>query len=322
MSPDLPWRTPYLLAPMAGLTTTGVRSLFFQWGAGAMSTGLLDAEGLAKRRPGSLRRAEASTPHQIVQFFGNDPKYLALAAASAEERGFAGVELNLGCPAPVVLKRGCGAALMGNPSLVSDLLIALREATSLPIGLKCRSGLQTEDNSYLAIYDAAVKAKLDWFALHPRSLREGYTATPHWDLLNNLPADGPALITGGSLQTAAQVRHIMNSYPHVQACYIGRPAFTRPWIFEELLGQPTPEIPKMAEHILSILSELASDLDQSEASRILPVLLRLFGLEPSGTPQLDLIQPKVRLEMRDQVENRLNQSPFPEIQGNPFLRSS
>jgi tRNA-dihydrouridine synthase B len=317
---ELPWASPYLLAPMAGLTTSGVRELFYQWGAAATSTGLLDAVGLAEGRAGSLRRARATGSNQILQLFGREEKHLCRSVEVAESLGFEGIELNLGCPSPALVKRGCCVALMKEPLRVASLLKAMRAATPLAVGLKCRTGFVQGDELYRPIYDAACESESDWFSLHPRCVREGYEATPHYDILDYLSTDGPALVTGGSLQTPADVLVLKQRFPHLSAVIIGRAAFTRPGFFEELGGKSPLSAQDSAQRVLGLLGELATDLERHEAARILPALMRIFGLTAGSMPQLDLIQPQRRRDLLPQLVTRFSEAVPPEMKGNPFLR--
>ncbi len=322
MYPPLVLQSPYLLAPMAGFTTSGVRRLLLGQGAGAASTGLVDAEGLARQSPGSLRRAarEAAPGPQILQLFANQPEILGQAAALAAPLGFQGVELNLGCPAAPLVARGCGGALLGRWPELRALLKVLREASPLPAGIKCRSGQLPGDGQFLILHELAAEAGLDWFCLHPRSLSGAYVEQPDWSLVDRLPAGGPRLWAVGDLRTAAEARAALAAHPGLEAVLIGRAALTLPWIFRLCRGEVAPAPREGAALLAALLRSLVADLDWQEARRLLPGLLGHLGLPADEAAAFRLADRRRLPEWIDLLERQLIAGPPPAITGNPFLR--
>jgi tRNA-dihydrouridine synthase B len=315
--------TPYLLAPMAGFTTAGVRRLFLHNGAGGASSGLVDAEGLLRQSPGSLRRAarEDAPGPQFLQLFGNDPAVLAAAAALAQGLGFQGVELNLGCPATPLLARGCGGALLGRREEIRALLGALREgAGDLPAGVKTRSGRMPGDGEFLVVHELATEAGLDWFCLHPRSLAGGYEESVDWTLVDALPARGPRLWAGGGLRGAGDARHRLAAHPGLEAVLIGRSALTTPWIFRLCNGEAEPPLQERAALLADLLRTQVSDLDWQEARKLTPGWMAQLGLPHGEEEVFRLVDRRRRGEWVARLEERLAAGPPAPILGNPFLR--
>lgn len=307
---------------MAGISTAGVRALCLELGAGAAGTGLVDAEGLVKDSPGSLRRAgcDALPRPQILQLFGARPEILARAAGRAAALGFQGVELNLGCPADTIVARGCGSALMGRWDELRELLREFRRGAELPAGVKCRSGRRPGDGECLVLHELAAEAGLDWFCLHPRSLAGAYREPPDWSLLERLPAGGPRLWAVGDLRSAAEARAALAAHPALEAVQIGRAAIIAPWIFRECLGAPVPDGPERATLLARLLQALAFDLDWQEGRRILPALLEHLGLPGGAEAQFRLADRRRLPEWSARIEERLAAGPLPVLEGNPFLR--
>jgi len=323
MADSLTLSTPFLLAPMAGFTTAGVRRLFLHNGAGGASSGLVDAEGLLRGSQGSLRRAareEAPGP-QLLQLFANDSKVLAGAAALAGGLGFQGVELNLGCPATPLLARGCGGALLGRRTEVRGLLEALREgAGELPAGVKTRSGRLPGDGEFLVVHELAAEAGLDWFCLHPRSLAGGYEEPVDWSLLDSLPTRGPRLWAGGGLHDADAARRTLAAHPRLEAVLIGRAALTMPWIFRQCAGGADPSLAERAGLLTDLLRAQVSDLDWQEARRLTTGWLAQLGLPHGEEEVFRLADRRRRGEWARLLEERLQAGPPAPIHGNPFLR--
>jgi tRNA-dihydrouridine synthase len=307
---------------MAGFTTAGVRRLLLEQGAGAASTGLVDAEGLERGSPGSLRRAsrEAAPGPQILQLFTNQAESLQRAAACAGELGYDGVELNLGCPASPLLARGCGGALLGRWPELRVLLKALCEASDLPAGIKCRSGQVPGDGHFLILHELAAEAGLDWFCLHPRSLAGGYEECPDWGLFDQLPPGGPRLWAVGELRSAAQARAALAAHPTLEAVLIGRAALTEPWIFGQCLGREEPTLRAKAELLAELLRAQVSDLDWQEARRVVPGFLKQLGLPGDEDTAFRLADRRRLPALIELLEEQLAAGSPPPIAGNPFLR--
>jgi tRNA-dihydrouridine synthase B len=323
MAASLNLSSPFLLAPMAGFTTAGVRRLFLENGAGGASTGLVDAEGLLRGSPGSQRRAnreEAPGP-QLLQLFANDPAVLEGAAALARGLGFQGVELNLGCPATPLLARGCGGALLGRREEVRALLAALRHgAGDLPAGVKTRSGRLPGDGEFQVVHALAAEAGLDWFSLHPRSLAGGYEEPVDWSLVDTLPGGGPRLWAGGGLGDADEARAVLAAHPCLEAVLIGRAALTTPWIFRQCRDGAPPPLEERAGLLADLLRAQVTDLDWQEARRLTPGWLAQLGLPHGEEEVFRLADRRRRGEWMERLLERLQAGAPAPIHGNPFLR--
>ncbi|MCD6351968.1 MAG: tRNA-dihydrouridine synthase family protein, partial [Armatimonadetes bacterium] len=123
---DVKVQPPVVLAPMAGYTGPVFRLLCRGMGAGLVYTEMLSSEALTREedyRRAQLRLMRGEGP-TVVQLFGADPGRLAESARMAEAIGAVAVDLNLGCPAPRVLRSGAGAALAARPDLARRCLAA------------------------------------------------------------------------------------------------------------------------------------------------------------------------------------------------------
>jgi len=313
--------SPYLLAPMAGISTASMRALCLELGAGAASTGLVDAQGLARQSPGSLRRAHRGEAPgtQILQLFAPDAETLAPALDEAVAMGFQGVELNLGCPAGPIVARGCGSALLGRWDVLRPMLKALASC-GLPSGVKCRSGRRPGDREFTVLHGLAAEAGLEWFCLHPRSLEGAYHELVDWSLLDGLPAGGPRLWGVGDLHTAEEARSALAEHPALEAVMIGRAAITAPWIFTLCSGGQEPVREERAHLMARLLRGLAADLDLTEGRRILPGLAAHLGLPTGEDLHMRLADRRRLPEWERLLLERWSQGAPPALEENPFLR--
>ncbi|MBI5466249.1 MAG: tRNA-dihydrouridine synthase family protein [Candidatus Kerfeldbacteria bacterium] len=137
------------LAPMAGVTDTAFRQLCKAYGADVIYTEFASADALVyenKKTRAMLAYAPAEQP-VVCQIFGHKPEVFFKAVKILEEMGFAGVDINFGCPAYKIVRSGGGVKLMRNLNLCYELVQAACEASSLPVSLKLRASIRRGANT-------------------------------------------------------------------------------------------------------------------------------------------------------------------------------
>ncbi|MGC9238550.1 MAG: tRNA dihydrouridine(20/20a) synthase DusA [Acidithiobacillus sp.] len=194
------------------------------------------------RQPERYLAFTAAEQPLILQLGGDDPEAMAKAAALARAYGYAGLNLNVGCPSPRVQRGNFGACLMHTPGLVREISDALA-SSGLPVSVKHRLGLdRQEDYAELADFVAKVAAgSCRHFVVHARNawLRglspAANRAIPplRWDWVARLKEDFPHLRIelNGGLDTVAKV---MAQWPRVDGVMIGRAAYHQPFFLAEL----------------------------------------------------------------------------------------
>jgi tRNA-dihydrouridine synthase A len=173
-----------------------------------------------------------------LQLGGAEPEALARCAAIAEEKGFAEIDLNCGCPSDRVQSARFGACLMAEPEHVARCVSAMRAATALPVTVKCRIGIDdSEDFSFLARFaDAVAGAGAAALIVHARkawlkglSPKENRELPPlRYDIVQRLKAERPGLVVvvnGGITSPAAARAHLS----WADGVMIGREAYQNPW---------------------------------------------------------------------------------------------
>jgi tRNA-dihydrouridine synthase A len=184
-----------------------------------------------------------------VQFGGNDPGALAECAALAEERGYDEVNINVGCPSDRVQKGTFGACLMQQPDLVADCVTAMRQACTLPVTVKCRTGIVLKDdpeafndqNFLNHFVDRVAEAGCQRLYLHARvAVLGGLTPAQNRDIPPLTPEKGAALklrhpqlqviINGGITDTTTAEAYL----DWADGVMIGRAAYHQPRFLSEL----------------------------------------------------------------------------------------
>lgn len=218
---------------------------------------------------GDARRLLEHDPaeHPVaLQLGGCDPRELAAAARIGAAAGFVEINLNVGCPSDRVRNGSFGACLMLKPKLVADCVRALRDATSLPVTVKCRIGVDERDDYefFNAFVDAVAGAGIAALIVHARaailgglSPKENREIPPlKYHYVHRLKQERPELITvlNGGLATVADVRAHGTGLDGVM---IGRAAYHRPVLLAELekaLIDPTWRIPEPQEIVERVVS--------------------------------------------------------------------
>ena len=139
---DVEFSTPVFLAPMAGVTDYVYRKICHEQGSGGSTTELISAKAVLykNKNTGPLLYTEGDEGNVGLQLFGSSPEIMGDIAKELEDRQFAFVDINMGCPVPKVVNNGEGSALMKNPELAASIVKNMVNSQSKPVTVKIRSG--------------------------------------------------------------------------------------------------------------------------------------------------------------------------------------
>lgn len=169
----------------------------------------------------------------IAQLIGNDPDALARAAGELERYPVAGIDLNLGCPAPIVYRKCAGGGLLRLPERVDAILGRLREAVRGRFTVKTRIGFD-DPGAFDALLAVFSRHALDLVTVHGRTVAEMYRPHVHYDAIARAVATlrCPVLANGGvdSPAHALEVLRVTGA----RGLMIGRGAIRNPWLFEQI----------------------------------------------------------------------------------------
>lgn len=243
---DLP-RPVFALAPLANVTDAAFRKLIANYskpsGTYVTWTEFVSADGLLRATPegkAKLMRdlvySEEERPI-VAQLFTSSPEYMEKAAALAQELGFDGVDINMGCPDRSIEKQGAGAKLITTPDIALEVIAAAkRGAPNLPVSVKTRLGYNKDvlDEWLPKILSAKPAA----VTLHARTRKEMSKVAAHWErvrraveIRNKLGSD--TLILGnGDVKNLAEARARVQE-TGCDGVMIGRGIFGSPWLFSE-----------------------------------------------------------------------------------------
>ncbi|MDB5224910.1 MAG: tRNA-dihydrouridine synthase [Candidatus Adlerbacteria bacterium] len=243
---DLP-RPFFVLAPLANVTDAAFRRLIAKYskphGPAVFYTEFVSADGLAfadEEGRAKLMRDLVFTDAErpiVAQFFTSNPDTMEKAARLAQELGFDGVDINMGCPDKSIEKQGAGAALIKNPSLAVKIIeAAKRGAPNLPVSVKTRLGYNTDVlEEWLPVI---IKAEPAAIVLHARTRKDMSKVPARWErvaraieIRDSLGYSMPILGNGDAADIAdARARA---SEAGADGAMLGRAIFGRPWLFDE-----------------------------------------------------------------------------------------
>jgi tRNA-dihydrouridine synthase B len=230
--------SPFMLAPMAGVTDTPFRKLCRQFGAGMTTSEMTTADTSLWQTAKSRHRLDLDLDAEpvAVQIAGSEPDQLATAARACVERGAQIIDINMGCPAKKVCKRLAGSALLRDEKLVEDILATVVTAVDVPVTLKIRTGWDPQNKNGVEIARIAEQCGIQALAIHGRTRACRYRGQAEYDTIARIKEtiSIPVIANGDitSIEKSLEVLRLTNA----DGLMIGRGAQGRPWIFQELMN--------------------------------------------------------------------------------------
>lgn len=221
------------LAPMADVTDFAFRSIAKEFGADVTITEMVSAKALvygSQKTLELLRVAENESPVG-AQLFGHEPKFFEEALASPVFDRFDFVDINMGCPAPKIVKNGDGSALMKNIPLAQEIVRACKRAFKKPVSVKMRLGF--DENNAVMFAKAMEEAGADAITVHGRTREMMYSGKADYEAIAEVVrAVKIPVIANGDVVDRESLNEILKT--GASSVMVGRGALGRPWIFTEL----------------------------------------------------------------------------------------
>ncbi|MDP4015361.1 MAG: tRNA dihydrouridine synthase DusB [Candidatus Nanopelagicales bacterium] len=250
---------PVVLAPMAGVTNLAFRRLCREQGAGLFVSEMVTARALVEDDPKSRRLmtfGHEERPRSL-QLYSTDPGVMARAVTRIREQDLADhVDLNFGCPARKVTRKGGGAALPWKSDLFRQVVSSAVDAARgrFPVSVKMRMGIDSQHLTYLEAGRVAAESGVAWVALHARTAEQYYGGRADWEAIARLKEllapTGTPVLGNGDIWSAADALAVMEQ-TGCDGVVIGRGCLGRPWLFGQLsdafAGLPVRPDPDLAE---------------------------------------------------------------------------
>ena len=224
-----------LLAPMAGITNLPFRIMCEKFNPGLVCTEMVSSKGLFyddKKTEKLLNMKNEKRP-VAVQIFGNDIEAMAYSAKKISKIADI-IDINMGCPAPKVVKNGDGSKLMLDIELSRKIIQAVVENSSVPVTVKIRKGWDKDHINCIEFAKMAEQAGACAITIHGRTRDEFYSGTADWEIIKKLKQEVSIPVIGNGDIKSPQDALKMFEFAGVDGIMIGRAAIGNPWIFMQI----------------------------------------------------------------------------------------
>ncbi len=271
----------------------------------------------------------------FAQLIGEDLEHIVRFAKELQSFPIAGIDLNLGCPAPRVYRKNVGGGLLRDPVRIGEILRALRDTCSCPLTVKTRIGFE-DDRNFSEILDIFASNNIDLLSLHARTVKGGYRSSPRYEYVNQAVSRlGCPVLLNGEVNTPHAAINLVHQ-TGAAGVMIGRSAIRNPWIFlqirqlqhEEPLFKPT--LKDVHSYIQSLFDVLAKDgmTEEKHVARLKKFLnFVALSVDDKGEFLYHMRRARIRSDM-DMICSRylldgghadqwMNLSPYPGLLARP-----
>ena len=226
--------SPFVVAPMAGMTDTAFRRLVKRHGGcGLVVTEMVSSEGLVRGIDRTLEYAEYTEEERPVsiQIFGGDPTKMAAAAQIVEGMGADIVDVNMGCPVPKIARHSAGCSLMREPAHAASVIDAMTRAVKIPVTVKMRAGWSDASRNAPELAKRVQDAGAAAVTIHGRTAEQSYKGLADWDLVADVASrlDIPVLGSGDCVEP----QQIIERLGAISGVLVGRGVLRNPWILAQ-----------------------------------------------------------------------------------------
>lgn len=235
---NIEFKNNVFLAPMAGVTDISFRGLCKEQGCGLVYTEMVSAKALyygSDNTKKLLRISEEEKP-VAVQIFGNDSDIMAKVV----EENFNSrddiciIDVNMGCPAPKIVKNGEGSALMKDPKLAAEIIKKLKEVSSKPVTAKFRRGFDDDNLNAVEFALALEDAGADAIAIHGRTRKQMYEGKADWNIIKEIKEKVNIPVIGNGDVFTPEDALNMKKLTNCDAIMVARGSMGNPWIFKQI----------------------------------------------------------------------------------------
>ena len=225
-----------ILAPMAGVTNRPFRIICKEYGAGMVCTEMASSRAMFHNdlKTKRLLNTDGEKRPISMQIFGSDEETMAYVAKHVSEIADI-IDINMGCPAPKVVKNGDGSKLLLDLEKAETILKSVVQNSKVPVTLKIREGWNSENIVAVEIAQIAEKMGISAITIHGRTRSEFYTGKADLDIIKKVKESVKVPVIGNGDIVDGETAKRMFEYTGVDGIMIGRGSFGRPWIFKEII---------------------------------------------------------------------------------------
>lgn len=224
------------LAPMAGVTDLAFRTVCKEYGADIVVSEMVSSRGLhfKDKKTNELLKTNDIEAPLIVQLFGNEPNVLAEAAKILEDSGVKYLDINMGCPAPKIVRNGDGCSLMKDELLAGKITEAVVKAASVPVSVKFRAGWDKDNINAVSFAKTMENAGAACVTVHGRTKDQFYSGVADYDIIRQVnEAVNIPVIANGDVVDSTSAKAILEK-TGCTSLMVGRGALGNPFVFSEI----------------------------------------------------------------------------------------
>lgn len=224
------------LAPMAGVADRAFRELCVRFGAAYVVGEMVSAKGITmgdRKSAELLSLSEAERP-AAIQLFGDDPSIMAEAAQKALFYRPQAIDINMGCPAPKVVRSGGGSSLMRRPETAQAVVEAAVRAVDIPVTVKIRAGWEEKEKNAVEIAKRCEAAGAAAITVHGRTREQMYAPPVDLEIIRQVKQAVSIPVIGNGDVCDAKSAAQMLEETGCDLVMVGRGALGRPWIFAQI----------------------------------------------------------------------------------------
>ncbi len=273
---------PVVLAPMAGVTNSAFRSLCRGFGPGLVYVNEMVMAAALVHGNAKTKKMVAFTPDEefrSLQIYGSDPDFVGRAVRALCEQDIVDhIDMNFGCPAHKVTRKGGGAAVPVKKNLLRKIMnAAVTEASkyNIPVTCKFRIGIDDDLVTFIDTGLIAEQEGMAAIALHARTAEQHYAGHARWDAITELKRAVTSIpvLGNGDIWEAHDAINMMNE-TNCDGVVIGRGCLGKPWLFRDLVDvfsgrplQPTPTLGFVIDVMLEHAESLCALMDHESGIR-------------------------------------------------------
>ncbi|MCL2015045.1 MAG: tRNA dihydrouridine synthase DusB [Defluviitaleaceae bacterium] len=301
------------LAPMAGITDKSFRQLCRENGANLAFSEMVSAKSIQYKNENTqklLDKYENEQPY-AVQLFGREPETLANVAKTLTADI---IDINMGCPAPKIVRNGEGCALMNEPVLAGEIISAVVKAVNVPVTVKIRKGFK--QNNAVEIARIAAESGASAVTIHGRTREQFYSGIADWDIIAEVKQSVRIpVVANGDIISYATAQEVID-HTNCDAIMIGRAALGNPWIFQEISQNAPPptwqeRLKTALQHCRMVMLHKGEHLGMLEMRKHMSWYIK--GLPSAAKVRVHINHVTTYSEMEELINNLLQSANLPNL---------
>ncbi len=293
-----------LLAPMAGVTDKAFRKIIQSERAGLTCTEMVSSKALyyGDKKTEKLMNVEGEKRPIAIQIFGNEPEIMGIVSKKVGEKCDI-IDINMGCPAPKVVKNGDGSKLLLNPELVFEIVKSVVCNSKVPVTVKMRAGWDDKHIYAEEIAQKIEKAGASAITIHGRTREQYYSGEVNLDIIKKVKESVSIPVIGNGNIESREDAEKMIEQTGVDGIMIGRASLGNPWIFREILDD-NYTVPTKSEKLKTMLLQLDYSVEEHGEKNAVLEMRKHFSWYVKNLPDCAKIREKInRTESKKELED-------------------